>query len=138
MSASPSFRSRAITDGDRFAASRPSSAVSASWKSPIETPRRQRIGKRIGSNASRLRVRRDQRGRMAEVKRMRSPLAPAPRSRSLTRCILTAPIPVAPERSGAWPCRTSLAVPHHPVAPVRLLHALHHGQKRLGFRRDGL
>ena len=31
-----------------------------------------------------------------------------------------------------------MAVPHDPVAPVRQLHALHQGQKRLGFRLDGL
>src|SRR3954453_10130143 len=32
--------SRAITEGDKFGASRPRSAASASWKSPVETPRR--------------------------------------------------------------------------------------------------
>jgi hypothetical protein len=32
--------SRAITDGERFGASLPSSAASASWKSPVEMPRR--------------------------------------------------------------------------------------------------
>jgi hypothetical protein len=30
-----------------------------------------------------------------------------------------------------------MAVPHHPVAPVRQVHALHQGQERLGFRFDG-
>src|SRR4051794_34003248 len=54
-----------MTGGDRLGASLPSRAASASWKSPIETPRRYRMG----SSASRLGVRRAQRGRIAEVKR---------------------------------------------------------------------
>jgi hypothetical protein len=32
--------SRVITDGERFGASLPRSAASASWKSPVEMPRR--------------------------------------------------------------------------------------------------
>jgi len=47
----------------------------------METPRKYSTG----SKASKLRVRLAQRGRMAEVKRMRSvPASPAARSRSLT------------------------------------------------------
>ena len=51
------------------------------------------------------------------VKRMRSPTAPAPRSRSLTRCTLTGPIPVSTERSGAWPCRTTRSRPSGSCTP---------------------
>src|SRR3954463_5281487 len=43
-------------------------------------------GVQIVARQSRLRVRRAQRGRIAEVKRMRSPSGPAPRSRNFTRC----------------------------------------------------
>jgi hypothetical protein len=49
----------------------PSSTLSASWKSPAETPR----SYRIGSRASRLVVRRAQRGSKAEMNR-------APKSRA--------------------------------------------------------
>ncbi len=86
-----------MTEGDRFGASLPSSADSASWKSPVEMPRRYSVG----SRASRLRVRRAQRGRMAEVNRMRSSPSAAPRSRTLGRATATAPIPVCTSRSGA-------------------------------------
>ena len=96
-----------MTDGDRFGASLPSKAANASWKSPIDTPRRYRIG----SRASRLGVRRAQRGRMADVKRIRSPVSPAPRSRNLTRCTAIGPMPVWTWRSGPWPCRTKRSRP---------------------------
>ena len=52
----------------------PSSAESASWKSPIEMLR----WYNVGSTALRLRVRLAQRGRTAEVNRMRSTLSAAP------------------------------------------------------------
>ena len=48
---------------------------------------------------------------------MRSLTAPAPRSRSLTRCTLTGPIPVSTERSGAWPCRTTRSRPSGSCTP---------------------
>jgi hypothetical protein len=35
-----------MTEGDRFFASAPNSAASASWKSPVEMPRRYRTGVR--------------------------------------------------------------------------------------------
>src|SRR5438132_13090564 len=54
---------------------------------------------------------------MAEVKRMRSPTSPAPRSRSLTRCTSTGPIPVSTTRSGAWPCRTTRSRPSGSCMP---------------------
>ena len=57
-----------MTEGDRLGASLPSRTPSASWKSPAETPRRYRIG----SRASRLVVRRAQRGSSAELNRIRS------------------------------------------------------------------
>ncbi len=102
---------RPITDGDKFGASLPRSAPSASWKSPVEMPRRYRTG----SSASRLFVRRAHFGRIAEVNTMRSPSAPvaslAPRSRNLTRLTGTGPIPVWIVLSGPCPCRTSRARP---------------------------
>ena len=57
-----------MADGDRFGASLPSRAERASWKSPVERPRRYRIG----SSASKLLVRPADFGRIAEVKRIRS------------------------------------------------------------------
>src|SRR3954469_25355479 len=51
-----------MTEGDRLGASWPSRTPSASWKSPAEMPRRYRIG----SRASKLVVRRAQRGSSAE------------------------------------------------------------------------
>src|SRR5271154_2223944 len=54
---------------------------------------------------------------MAEVKRMRSPTLSAPRSRSLTRCTATGPIPVSTTRSGAWPCRTTRSRPSGSCTP---------------------
>ncbi len=68
------------------------------------------------SKASRLRVRRAQRGRMADVKQMRS-AASAPRSRSLTRRTATGPMPVCTWRSGPWPCRTMRSRPSGRCAP---------------------
>ncbi len=59
-----------ITAGDRFGASSPSKAVSASWKSPVEMPRRYSTG----NSASRLRVRRAHSGRIVELNRIRSPI----------------------------------------------------------------
>jgi hypothetical protein len=52
-------------------ASLPSRAASASWKSPVDTPRRYKTG----SSTSKLVVRRAQRGRIWEVKRTRSPVS---------------------------------------------------------------
>ena len=52
-----------------------------------------------------------QRGRVAEVNRMRSPPSAAPRSRTLGRDIAAAPIPVWTSRSGPCPCRTRRAGP---------------------------
>src|SRR5207245_775013 len=54
---------------------------------------------------------------MAEVKRMRSPTSPAPRSRSLTRCTSTGPIPVSTTRPGAWPRRTTRSRPSGSCMP---------------------
>ena len=128
-STSHSSRSRAITDGDRFGASLPSSAPSASRKLAHRDPaqvedRQQPIpgSACAGPTAA----------RMAEVKRMRPP-ATAPRSRSLTRRTPTAPIPV-------WIARVRPSARRRTTrsAPVRQAQILHRGQERLGFRLDSL
>ena len=96
-----------MTAGDRLGASLPSRTLSASWKSPAEIPRRYRIG----SKASKLVVRRAQRGSSAELNRIRSAAGPGSRSRTLTRWTSTGPIPVWIRRSGPWPWRTKRSRP---------------------------
>jgi hypothetical protein len=86
-----------ITLGDRFGASFPRIAASASWKSPVEMPRRYRTG----SSASRLRERRAHFGRIAEVNRILwSADTSLARSRTFGRWTSSAPIPVWMLRSG--------------------------------------
>ncbi|MGY3197240.1 hypothetical protein ACVIWU_006606 [Bradyrhizobium sp. USDA 4509] len=74
----------------------PSKAVSASWKSPVEMPRRYSTG----NSASRLLVRRAHNGRIAELNRIRSPSLDAPRSRTFARATSTGPMPVWIIRAG--------------------------------------
>jgi hypothetical protein len=93
--------------GRQVRGSLPRSAASASWKSPVEMPRRYKTG----SRASRLRVRRAHFGRIMEQKRTRSAASVAPRSRMRTRETGTGPMPVWTSRSGPWPCRTRRARP---------------------------
>ena len=119
---------RPTTEGDRFGASLPSSAESASWKSPVEMPRRYSVG----SRASRLRVRRAQRGRIAEVNRMRSPLAAAPRSRTLGRDYRDGADPGLHLALGAMP------VPDKARSPIGKLQIRPLGQKGLDLQFHGL
>lgn len=92
---------------NKFGAFHPSSSASASWKSPVDTRRRYRIG----SSASRLRVRRAHFGRSVEVNRIRSAGSVAPRSRMRTCVTGTAPMPVWIVPARPWPCCTSRARP---------------------------
>ena len=85
--------------GDRFGASLPRRAERVSWKSPVEIPRRYKIGRR----ASRLLVRRAHLGRIDEVNRIFSAALTLPRSRTLARRTATGPTPVWIARSGPWP-----------------------------------
>src|SRR3954471_2051452 len=88
-----------MTAGDRFGASLPRSAARASWKSPVETPRRYKTG----SRASRLRVRRAHFGKMLEENRTRSAGSEAPRSRMRTRENGTGPMPGRLSEQAAGP-----------------------------------
>src|SRR5436305_594686 len=116
-----------MTAGDRFGASLPSIAVSASWKSPVEMPRRYSSG----NSASKLRVRRAQRqNRRAEPDPLAiagRPAVPKLRPRDL-------------DRSDAGRNRSGRAVtmPHDTGAPVGQLQILHRGKKRLDFDLHGL
>ena len=86
----------------------------------------------MGSRASRLRVRRAQRGRIAEVKRTRSPF-----SRRAPVAQLDPPHRDRPDPGLHQPLR-AMAVSHETVAPVRQPRISHRGKKRLGFRFDRL
>ena len=79
-------------------ASGPISADSASPKSPVEIPRRYRVGNTASSDF----VRRANRGTSAEVNLIGFPSV-APRSRAFGRGIFTGPIPVRIYRSGPCP-----------------------------------
>ena len=103
---------RGSPDGDRFGASRPSSAVERlleiTHRDPaqVEDRRQQCIQAPCPTRPAR------QNGR-GEANAQHSPTAPAPRSRSLTRyCTLTGPDPgLDRSASGPWPCRTRRSRP---------------------------
>ena len=87
------------TAGDRFGASLPRRAERASWKSPVEMPRKYKIG----SRASRLFAppRRSPQNRRSN--RHFSASLTLPRSRTFARRTATGPIPVWIPRCGPWP-----------------------------------
>jgi hypothetical protein len=102
----------------------PRRAASASCKSPVEIPRRYRTG----SNASRLLVRRAQRGRIWEVNGIGSP-ASVPDLHALDL-----------DRADARldPPLRSMAMADEPCPAVAELPIGHQRQEGLGFRFDGL
>ena len=117
-----------MTEGDRFGASLPSSTESVSWRSPVEMPRRYSFG----SRASRLRVRRTQRGRIAGVNRMWS---------------LALGSPVIPDLgsrhrdgagSGLHLALGAIPVPNHVLRAIGKLQIRPRGEKGLGLQLHGL
>ena len=118
-----------MTGGDRFGASLPSKAASASWKSPIETPRQIEDGQH----------------------RVQAPGAPGPAREhcraeadalgpSLASAAVAQLHPFNCDRADAGLDQALRAVPvsDNALAPVRQLLALHLGQERVSFRLDGL
>ncbi len=117
-----------MTAGDRFGASRPSRAASASWKSPVEMPRRYRTG----SSASRLRVRRAHFGRMrrGEPDPVLRPARTAipdtdPRDRHRADAGLDRPL-------------RPVTVPHQPGPSILQPQVLHRAQERVRLHLDSL
>ena len=117
-----------MTEGDRFGASLPSSTESVSWRSPVEMPR----GYSVGSRASRLRVRRTQRGRIAGVNRMWS---------------LALGSPVIPDLgsrhrdgagSGLHLALGAIPVPNHVLRAIGKLQIRPRGEKGLDLQLHGL
>ena len=106
---------RSHPQGDRPDTSSPSSAPSASLKSPVDRPRRYSTG----STSSTFGDRRLYGGRIELVKRR-------PDLRSSTRgaCASTVPAPVVTWRDRAWPLRTARARPSSPALRAVSLHVL--------------